>query len=478
MNAHFILASMALSLCFPTGAFAQQQSSKTYQSGVEYDPGNNSKNKTTDQPKPSLAGVAEAKAQATAEMDALKKCTPQTPCDQAEIDARKANAQFVLNYQDDVQNLGAAFTKVFNEQVRKLRLYSQGTVDDANNATVSIMVPNPYGELVPKDVSVKDLFRFIAKYEVDAANAHSQQEIEDLKTKYEKEDNLESDAFFHYTLPRAKLALLALNDSFRTSVDQSKTFEFNTVDGKDAFQVVTIFRASMDGNKNIVSSELLPKDQPAELRFSQTVSNSFNAPTADRFWKAVADNRITMNGVLIDGQQRRIALDKKYSTEPCGQTPEMSFPNNPKPGLDVPYSQVKREACPHWMRIISATMYRHSFPGYTQGAQTNYEVIDPSNFNAYGTFSMGWQPGWPARITRITPIVNVTDHMQTLFEKSNGGTRGKASTAEFTELNQYIPAGTWAGDVILDVRYKCGCNEFHMITHFKTDMQITLPACN
>jgi len=464
----FVIASFVLATHFSTNALAQQ-SSKTYQSGVEYDPGNNSQTKPTDQPKPSLAGVAEATTQASAEMDALKKCTPKTPCDQAEIDARKANAEFVLSYKDDVQNLGAAFTKVFNEQVRKLRLYSQGTVDDAKDAMVSIMVPNVYGELISKDVSVHDLFRFIAKYEVDAANAHSQQEIEDLKTKYEKEDNLESDAFFHYTLPRAKLALLALNDSFRTSVDQSKTFEFATEDGKDTFQVVTIFRASMDGNKNIVSSELLPKDRPAELRFSQTITKSFDAPSADRFWKAVADNRITMNGVLIDGQQRRIALDKKYSTEPCGETPEMTFPSNPKPGLDVPHSQVKRDACPPWVRIVSATMYRHDWAinaGYGGGDH-------PAGLVSYGRPGAYIQYG----ITRTSEIWNVTDKVQNIFEKSHGGTVGPLIYNEFPEF--HIDKGeSGHPNVIMEIHYKCRCEERVMLSHYKSYQAITLPQCN
>jgi len=473
MNAALVIASLALAVCFPTNLHAQQ-SSKTYQSGVEYDPGNNSQTKPTDQPKPSFAGVQEAVTQAAQEMDDLKKCTPKTPCDQAEIDARQANAEFVLNHKDDVQNLGAAFTKVFNEQVRKLRLYAQGTIDDATDANVSIMVPNPYGELVPKDVSVKDLFRFIAKYEAEAANAHSQQEIEALKTKYEKEDNLESDEFFHYTLPRAKSALLALNDSFRTSVDQSKTFAFATKDDKDAFQVVTIFRASMDGNKNIVSSELIPKDRPAELVFSQTVTNSFNAPTADRFWKAVADNRITMNGTLIDGTQRRIALDKKFSTGPCGMTPELTFPTEPKPGLDVPYNQMTRDVCPPWMRVISATMYRHDFnnvPG------RDHVYISNSELRSQGVTVYGeTNHPIPWDITRISPIYNITDKVKALFEKSHGGTRGQPTTTEFSSyaFDRTAPRH----DFIIEIHYKCRCEEKTIINHYKDYQAITVPPCN
>jgi len=419
----------------PALSYAQKQpvvSKKTYQSGVEYDPGNSNKNTAKT---PQFDASAKAKVEAQNELKQVNAHVAKNQCEVEEDQARRANAEFILKNGDVADKVGHQFLDKFKKAAKKLRDLQAGIVDGDKNAVVSIIVNNQFGEPVNETVSVKELFQFIDKMNSELKKVQTSAEIASVVAKYENADNLESDEFSCLDLERAKKAYLNLNSSFQESKDESEHFELSTSHGKDQFIVTTVFQMGGDEQGNTFGSEMAdPKNSLhgfAQLRYPQNEATAFDAPSEARFWDQIREFRLSINGVPIDGVQRREYFDNMYRSAACKRDLIITVPNAP-PGPNLPYGQVQRQECPPGIFMIWATV---NGGGYT----------------------------WP-----------ITDKVKAMY--SSGQYIGQNLETMFPEDN-YIRQ---CPDVYVNFHYRCRCEDKTFQVYIKTDQAISsyLPQCN
>ncbi len=289
-------------------------------------------------------------------------------CERDEIRVRQLDLDFYKKYEKQITEINDKVKKGLKKQAEILNGYREGKVEgipseefNFNGKTESSAMiefsdedqdRNPITVRVP----VKNLIRFIFKFEEEASHIKSNDDvaIDALLKKYNAPENARDPAYFNLTLDQATRAYAGnptgcLDSAFKISYRQEQERELFVGSGKDQFRVssYTILKQlKVYDNKDdptqfhtVSVGTLLRRDlqnqNNGKVTLSENFTEAFKEANEDRYWEVVRAQQLTLDGIPIDGLQRRIFYDQTRRYD-C---PQYTFNEKSPPGPFLPYDQ-------------------------------------------------------------------------------------------------------------------------------------------
>ena len=385
---------------------------------------------------------------------ALRSKVP-TSCAEKELNLREAYLNFFRKNEKQINSLINTIRSGLKLQRSILEGYEQGIVEGApleifnfngqsdRSAIIAFEDLNSKGTLSRVEVPVKNLIRFVEKFEEEAKLlSDSPQEIHDFLKRYQSNLNLNDPNYFYLNLARAAKAYSGcekqgcLNSVFKSSLNSSGfaviASELFTGQGKQQFRILTSTELGFDPTYQTRFGSLLkPSDKLSPgasknvtITLAQNFSEAFTQAKEDRYWEIIRKQQLTINQIPIDGYLRRLYFDRL-------RTPECSKPVyifNPKTAPGPYQDYADKEVCKRvGFEILTAT-------------------VTPTN--------------GPKKDT----VFQITSELQT----EAGGKKGLASKNGFYDLVQNSGVGQ-CDDATFNLSYRCGCSpEIHRVSkHYK-----------
>jgi len=446
-----LAASFVSSVVYAQG---NQKSVQTYQSGVDYDGGQNqSKAAFPDLPKLN-DGVTKAKAE-SAEMAQKLKTVPPTSCEHGEYQARKDYADFLIQHAPEISEIQQKMARGLSAQALLIRDYEKGIVEGKSDVNILISDLKSNGEFEDKYIPVKDLVAYIRQFE-SIVSGCKDSETAGTVALFEDQSTATNPFYFNMTLDEAKQAYLKLGTTFLRSFkeEQARSFEVGT--GKSTFQVVPVTRlgylttshpdAGKTDNQSTsdgvqIGTALAPNQNVVvDMSLKQTFNEVLVHAGENTYWDTVALEQITINGVPIDGTARRKYFDKLDRTQDCrnkGVSYTFTQPNNAGPYQSYDQKTVCHK--PHVMEIQSAVVWETTEPFSKQLVSSGKGAV-------------------------------VTREIKPIFDGFESKKSGKIYSEVLPNMNLRS-----CSYVTLDIWYSCGCDEPKEVTpHLKADYDINL----
>ena len=299
--------------------------------------------------------------QEKAELEKLKK-TQSDDCLTEEIKLREEDANFYETHKDQINSLIATIKKGLRVQTELLHGFEQGRAtnnpEDFEKYTNSKGMPDQseYIEVklsesptdtAVKKIYVKDLIRYITKFETEAKTVSDDPKAVDAFVEQYRQAKTATDPnYFNMTLDQALKAYSGcvtgcLESVFQISYHQQQKRSLTIGAGKHLFRLTTTTVLGVDPNYpgTKLGTLLNPKVNDGDLNTSVNLVQDFGEAMAvaaeDSYWKVIRDQQLTINGIPIDGYLRRVYFDNKRGVDCSSYT----FNENSTPGPFLSYDQ-------------------------------------------------------------------------------------------------------------------------------------------
>jgi hypothetical protein len=346
---------------------------------------------------PQVKKIDETLLQATQdnqELMALLTVPATDSCLIEELKIRKANNDFLIQNQKQISEIVGSIQQGFYEQLKILKGYQNGTVAGAPLETL----PNAEGKmdssavirLLKKDqttepdsyqvILVKDLMKYIKKFEAAAQSANTDKEITALLTEFDASATETDPAYYKMTLTQATHAYQKLGTMFQRSlsVEKSRSFEIGT--GKNIFRISTTTTLGWNPKyQGWVKSQLVKdknqiQNQTETTRISwvQNWGDAFRQMEENQYWKIIQEQQLTVAhlnpstseivSIPIDGLLRREYFESTRSVACLDQNGRYEFIKHYFAGPNLPYDQ--KEICKRkGIKVLTAALVKDNGNG-------------------------------------------------------------------------------------------------------------------
>ena len=366
MKNTFLILSLFLPSFFALSiAHAQSKTTTTVTIEVDADPDDT----------PPLVQIEKAKSQLVGEEAEIKKIleTSTDDCAKEEARLRQQDVDFAKKNMVQMSEIIDTISKGLKTQKTILSNFENGIASDepqvqAKNAhgvteTTSIIsfdyTPET-GQPIVKEVSLKDLVRYIRKFEAEAKTIpDSPAEIEKFLDRYRQEATEHDPEYFNMTLEQAKRAFSErMGSVFQVSYTERYSRVLALGSGKNIFTVNNITRLGWDHKHGTVVGSGLrnaeDKSKNIDVTMIQSFSDAYNTSMKESgYWDVIRGQKLTIDGIPIDGLERRKYFDALRS-EKCQKT-VYEFNEKSDSGPYLPYSD-KTECSNVGIEILSASL--------------------------------------------------------------------------------------------------------------------------
>jgi hypothetical protein len=390
---------------------------------------------------PKLKRLEDGLSQADKEWNEVLKLinAPKSDCDKEEALLRKQDLEFLKNNHEQINEMISKVRKGLKKQKLLMRSYEKGLVEGElaeaytnpqGEQDLSVMsevsTQDPVtGDTVIKKIAVKDLFKYIQKFEKEALTTKDNEaSVAALLKKYRDPQTQNDPAYFKMTLDQAiEVYSKKLSSVFHLSYRQEQKRELIIGSGKNIFRVLcTTVMGYSQQYKTMVGTQIGKTKQSVpsnvELNLAQNFTEALAQAEEDKYWEVLRAQQLTIDGIPVDGLLRRIYFDSQRSKE-CQKLSSYTFNEGSSPGPYLSYDQ-KAPCTKYGIELLSAniTLTRH--------------------YN--GSAAVG----------------SVFDFSQQLRSQANGQ-MSCGSENGFRDIVSSLGIGS-CDDVRLQVSYRCGCS--------------------
>ena len=437
-------------------SYAQQKGSEVTETVDLYIHSDAKKQSTLTQIKKADEDLAKEKA----ELEKLQTPTADAKkddCAEEELRIRKEDADFYETNKNQINDLVATVRKGLKVQAEILHGFEQGKAtndpEDFEKYTntdgkpdqseyIEIKVAEGPADTAVKKIYVKDLIRYIKKFETEAKTVSDDPKaIDAFVEQYRQSKTATDPSYFNMTLDQALKAYAGcvngcLNSVFQVSYHQQQKRILSVGAGKHMFRLTTTTVLGVDHKypNAALGSQLSQKRDSGDTNLSvnmvQDFGEAMDLAAEDAYWKVIRDQQLTINGIPIDGYLRRVYFDEKRSLN-C---PSYTFNENSTPGPFLSYDQ-KTECRKVGIQVQSASI---------QKVKEWAEVAGPA------------------------PVGSIFDLTEGVKRVANGQMN---HTDDFNTIAQAL--GISHHDVVsISINYTCGCDK-HVMTFTQASYKLS-----
>ncbi len=297
-------------------------------------------------------------------------------CDQEKLRLRLEDAQFLKKNADQIADIIGSVRKGLKYQLGLIRNFQNGLTEgyEAEDYTNADGQPDKSVMMEIKDfsesdatktkkIAVKDLMKFIAKYEKDAKVLDEAA----LEAKYSDALNERKPEFFFMTLSQATSAYQnQLNSVFRRSNREEQSRNFVLGSGKNLFRLTTTTTLGWNGKYSTTVGTQLRKTNEVNPKLSinlvQNFSEALEQAAEDKYWEVLRNQQLTIDGIPVDGYLRRVYFDAMRSVE-CQEREAFTFNEKSVPGPFQSYED-KDPCTKSGMELLTASVTKtHDWGG-------------------------------------------------------------------------------------------------------------------
>lgn len=348
-------------------------------------------------------------------------------CADEELNLRQRDAEFAKKHADQIEAIIRDIQGGLQRQRITLRGFENGVAEGAEvveyinaqgkpdrSAMVEFSAYVDDGKEVRKKVPLKDVIRYVRKFEAEAAKVpEDAAAIEAFLDRYRKPSTQNDPAYFNMTLEQAMKAYTKLLGSVFTATNSEMMGRQLVIGtGKHLFQVrtTTTLGFNPEYGTTVGSTLQAAKAKRVRVELLQDFGVAFKVSEEGRYWDVIRQQQLTIDGIPVDGLKRREYFDGLRSPE-CVEKVKYSFNQKSEPGPFLSYAQ-KEECRDRGIEILSASV--------TSGIDGDDAIFD------------------------FTQRVKTAADRQYSFQIDP-----KALS---------VPTSLLKEDVVLKVRYRCGCD--------------------
>lgn len=384
---------------------------------------------------------------------------PLDPCAQEELTVRQKDVDFVKQHGDQIQDIanqlkvtGTKISRFLREAgegrigSQKQEEYTNATGEKDRSAMIRFEETGADGEPRTKVIAVKDLIRFIQKYEAEIQalpDADDAAAVDNVMKKFNDPKNESNPEYFNMTLAQAARAFSRnLNSVLALEQSGLVTYSLQIGKGRQLFQVGSTISLGQSVKYRTQVGMLSLKGASSGISFVESVRACIERNrNEDQYWSVIRSQQITIDGVPIDGGLRRQFFEQLRS-EKCRAKTYTFDTSKTSPGP--------------WVSFDSRT------PCDKKGIQ-----ISSATFQKNADYKVG-------STVKRGHTVNVTDLLAAEANNSESyRTKGTLGDVLSSTGLGYNDGG------VLTVRYRCACEakDREFSHHYKLSMTISI-GCN